>query len=197
LVDRIRHPYALAHAHGVYIIGGEDYLYRFDPATQDLAELHRGMALTLAATGDTVYAGLGNKLIAIDARTGSESVLVTLPDRSYDTEFPALAATEHGPVWSTVGGEIWTFDLATKRGIELARLAAVAVRIEPVGQDLYFATGASVQRLRNGRLETIPIDKGGWKDRDDPRIGITAIGIHGDSLIYHAPFAAFASTCLQ
>jgi hypothetical protein len=197
LVEDLRHPYALAYAHGKFFIGGEDAFYRFDPATNDLTELHRGMALTLAAHGDTVYAALGNKLVALDARTSKENVLVTRPDRDLDTEFPALAATELGPVWSTLEGEIWTFDLATKRSRKLAKLAEAAVRIEPVGNDLYFAVGADVQRLRDGRLDTIPIDKRGWEEPDDPRIRIVAIGVRGDTLVYHAPYTAFASTCLQ
>jgi hypothetical protein len=197
LVEDLRHPYALAYAHGTFFIGGEDAVYRFDPATNDLTEMHHGMALTLAAHGDTVYAALGNKLVAIDARTSKENVLVTRPDRDLDTEFPALAATELGPVWSTIEGEIWTFDLATKRSRKLAKLAEAAVRIEPVGNDLYLAVGADVQRLRNGSLDTIPIDKRGWEEPDDPRIRIVAIGVHGDSLVYHAPHTVFASTCLQ
>jgi hypothetical protein len=196
LVEGIRHPYALAYAHGRYFIGGEDAFYRFDPGTKALTELHHGMALPLAAKRDALYAALGNKLVAIDARTGKEKVLVTRPDRGLDTEFMAVAATEHGPVWSTLDGDIWTFDLATNRNRKLAKLGKFPLQIEPVGNDLYFAVGAGVQRLRDGRLETISIDKRGWREPDDPRIHIVAIGVYGDSLVYHAPYTVFASTCL-
>jgi hypothetical protein len=197
LVEDIRHPYALAYAHGVFFIGGEDVLYRFDPATHELAELHDEMAWTLATDGDTVYAGLPDRLLAIDARTNKESVLFTPPVRDLlDRGFPALAATKRGPVWSTEEGEIWTFDVAAKRTRKLAKLVKQPIQIEPVGDDLYFAVGADVQRLREGRVETIPIDKHEWTEPDDPNHRIVSIGVHGDSLVYLAPYSSFASTCL-
>jgi hypothetical protein len=194
LVEDLRHPYALAHARGVFFIGGEDAFYRFDPATNDLTELERGMVVRLAAHGDKVYAALGNTLAAFDARTGKKTVIATRPDRGLDTEFSALAATVRGPSWSTLEGEVWTYDLATKRSRKLATLDMFATRIDPVGDDLYLAVGATVQRLRDGRLTTIPIDTRGWPD--DPQIRIIAIGVRGDALIYHAPYTTFASACL-
>jgi hypothetical protein len=198
LVEDIHHPYALAYAHGMFFIGGETIFYRFDPATNDLTELHDDMAWTLAAYGDTVYAGLPDRLLAIDARTSKETVLFTPPVRDLlDRGFPAVAATKRGPVWSTEDGEIWTFDVATKHTRRLAKLATQPLQIEPVGDDLYFAIGAGVQRLREGHVETIAIDKHGWEDAENPNVRIISIGVRGDSLVYLAPYAAFASTCLQ
>jgi hypothetical protein len=197
LVEGIRHPYAVAFAGGKYFIGGEDDFYRFDPATGELTALRHRMASPLAARGDIVYVGLEHELLAIDARTGKQTVLVTLPDRGLDSEFTAIAATEHGPVWGTTDRELWTFDLATRRSRKLAGLSEVAMKIEPVGSDLYLAVGSDVQRVRAGRVETLPMDKRGWKDADHPNTRVVAIGVHGDTLVYHVPYTAFASSCLK
>ena len=199
VVDGIRHPYALAYAGGVYFIGGEDELYRFDPATKDLTELHEGTAM-LAARGNSVYVALEDRLLAIDARNGKEAVLVTsrsaVDGSDEEIEPIALVATDRGPVWSAADGGIWAYELATRRSRRYAQLAHPVVQILAVGSDLYLAAGAEVQRLRAGRLETIPIDKQDWEDPDDPRTRVTAIGLHRDVLVYHAPYAALASTCL-
>lgn len=199
LVDGIRHPYELAFAAGKYFIGGEDNFYRFDPATKDLVELHEGSAWELAAFGDTVYVALEEQLLAIDARTEKATVLVKVLadiDRS-EVEPMALGATGGGPIWSTAAGAVWTFDIVTRRPKKLAQLKEPVLQILPVGAALYFASGADVHRLRAGKVDIIPIDKRGWEEPEDPRVRIIAIGVHEDALVFHAPYTAFATACLE
>ena len=198
LAKDIHHPYELAHANGSIFIGGEETFYRLDLATKELTELGEIAATHLAAHGEIVYAVLENhQLIAIDAAMNKTTVLADSlgPIDGVDVGMASFAATPKGPVWSTSTGEIWRYEVATSRARKLAQLAHYAFDIEPVGDDIYLAANG-VFRLRGEQLTEIPIDRSRW-DKESSKFLVTQIAIRGNALVYHTPFSAFASVCLD